>query len=428
MTTPLHVLGLRAENFKRIQLVDIAPDGNVVVLSGKNAQGKTSVMDALWITLGGRAGSTGTDVTNPIRDGQDEASVSIDLGPIHIAGDPHERELRATRTWKRNDAGDVTSTLIVESKDGKLGSPQKVLDALIQHAGFDPLAFSRMSDREQVAALSAVVTFPEGFDPDEHDRVSAAIFAKRTDVNRREKEQRAQVEGMPQHPGAERVDVSAVMEELSATERRNQDRYDLERARDLSRTTADRLAAEVERAQAAHAEELERLERFANQLAKQPEHVDVQPLRDRIATAGDANERVAANERRAQAAAQHAATKAEANDLTKQLDERAKAKAAALASVRMPIAGLSFEDGLVTYLGQPLRQASGAEQVEVSTAIAMSGDPRLRVVTIRDASLLDSEHRAIIERMAADRDWQVWLEVVDESGTGGIIIEDGTNR
>jgi hypothetical protein len=31
----------------------------------------------------------------------------------------------------------------------------------------------------------------------------------------------------------------------------------------------------------------------------------------------------------------------------------------------------------------------------------------------------------LIEEMAAEQDFQVWIERVDESGTVGVVIEDG---
>ena len=58
-------------------------------------------------------------------------------------------------------------------------------------------------------------------------------------------------------------------------------------------------------------------------------------------------------------------------------------------------------------------------------AVAMAINPDLRVVIIRDGSLLDTKHMAVIEQMAKDKDFQVWMEIVDESGEVGVYIEDG---
>lgn len=64
----------------------------------------------------------------------------------------------------------------------------------------------------------------------------------------------------------------------------------------------------------------------------------------------------------------------------------------------------------------------------MSVAIAMASNPKLRVLRIKDGSLLDKASLALLESMADDRDYQVWIERVDTSGTVGIIMEDGTAR
>lgn len=57
--------------------------------------------------------------------------------------------------------------------------------------------------------------------------------------------------------------------------------------------------------------------------------------------------------------------------------------------------------------------------------MAMALNPTLRVIRIDDASLLDSDHMAMMEAMAAEQDYQIWAEIVDESGKVGIYIEEG---
>jgi len=49
----------------------------------------------------------------------------------------------------------------------------------------------------------------------------------------------------------------------------------------------------------------------------------------------------------------------------------------------------------------------------------------LKVIRILDGSLLDSTNMNLIKEMAQGQDYQVWVEVVDESGKVGITIENG---
>ena len=73
----------------------------------------------------------------------------------------------------------------------------------------------------------------------------------------------------------------------------------------------------------------------------------------------------------------------------------------------------------------PFEQASDAERLRASCAIAMRGDAKLRVLRVRDGSLLDPDSLALLREMAEAADYQVWVEQVDVSGKIGIVIEDG---
>ena len=98
----MRVIELRAENYKKLLAVEIHPDPNIQVISGANAAGKSSVLDAIWAALGGSDMAKGTGTTEPIRHGQGKANVFLDLGDI-----------RVTRKWTKS-----SSTLVVENKDG----------------------------------------------------------------------------------------------------------------------------------------------------------------------------------------------------------------------------------------------------------------------------------------------------------------------
>lgn len=97
----------------------------------------------------------------------------------------------------------------------------------------------------------------------------------------------------------------------------------------------------------------------------------------------------------------------------------------AIARAKLPVVGIGFGDGVVTYNGIPFDQSSSAEQLRVSMSIAMAANPKLRVIRIIDGSLLDDDSLSAIAEMAQEGDYQVWIERVDTSGKIGIVIEDG---
>ena len=100
-------------------------------------------------------------------------------------------------------------------------------------------------------------------------------------------------------------------------------------------------------------------------------------------------------------------------------------KAAAISLAKMPVAGLSLGDGEVMLNELPFEQASDAERLKVSIAIAMAMNPKLRVIRIRDGSLLDENSMKAIAEMAHEGGYQFWVERVETSGKVGIVLEDG---
>ncbi|MEN0084033.1 MAG: AAA family ATPase [Leifsonia sp.] len=407
---PLTIKHFHAENYKRLVVVDVAPDGNVVTIAGRNAQGKTSVLDAIWAALAGGEASRATQ--QPIREGQDTAVVRLDLGEIIV-----------TRRWTKDDAG----TLTVESADGaRFSSPQKLLDEMLGRRAFDPLAFVRQSPKEQVATLVSTVELP--FDPEELERRRKGVYDQRTEVGRDVAKLEAQLAAYPDDDPtlpAEEQSASALLIEADHARQSN---AEIDRAIDdlaAAESAVERALDALEFAQrAADKAQADLSDRHAT-LKQLPERIDITEITGRLEGLEATNRNIRAQKERAHVAAQLAAAKEKRTQHTLKLNEIEKAKADALAAVEFPVPGLSFDDAGVTLNGIPLSQASSAEQLRVSVALAMAANPKLRVLRIMEGSLLDSESMQIISDLAAENDYQVWVEVVDESGKVGVVIEDG---
>lgn len=409
----LQIINLHAENYKRLKAVDITPEGNVVFIGGRNAQGKTSVLDAIWAALAGGEASRAT--AQPIRDGQDTAVVRLDLGDYIV-----------TRRWTKDDSG----TLTVESPEGaKFGTPQKLLDSVIGARAFDPLAFTRMSAKEQVAALVGMVDLP--FDPEVLERERKGVFDTRTEVNREVTRLEGQLAGFPAPdaslPEAE-VSVSALLAEADAAREQNariDAAFDELARRQSAREAAERaVAAAQEALRGAQQAEHEHLAAYK----ALPDPIDTSAITSRLGDVEQTNARIREQQQRAAVAAELSERKERAAQHTLALQGIEKRKADALAAVEFPVPGLSFDESGVTFNGIPFSQASAAEQLRVSVALAMAANPTLRVLRILDGSLLDDDSMRIIAELAAENSYQVWVEVVGETGGVGFVLEDGEVR
>lgn len=404
----MKVIKLTAENIKRLKAVEVTPDGNTVVISGKNGAGKTSVLDAIWFALGGKNATK--DTPHPIREGQDEAKVVLDLGDLIV-----------TRTWK----GEKTA-LKVESVDGaRYPSPQKMLDELVGRLSFDPLEFSQLPQREQREVLLSLVRLP--FDPVDWEKRRKDLYEERTHVGREVASARARVDDttVSVAPPTSEVSVSALMQELREVEQRNREREDAERVVEHAENNVAALRTRLERVQAELAEAVTAHERAMFGLDEMAEPEDTDDLQAQLDRAEEDNRQYRAAQDHLKAQGDLDEHQAVYKQLTDALNDMDREKAEAIEQADMPIEGLGFNEDGVTYDGLPFKQCSAAEQLRISVAMAMAMNPNIRVIRITDGSLLDSDNMKLIEQMADTDDFQVWLERVSDSGDVGIVIEDG---
>lgn len=455
----MKIIRLRTENFKKIVLVDITPDGNVIKLTGPNGSGKTSVLDSFVVAMAWKH----NQCPKPVREGEKEASVHIDLGDYVV-----DRVFTDT---------DKQPPVVVRAKsNGVVGksirSPQDLLDRLLGDLTFDPLAFARMKPAEQYEELRRIVKL--GPELDEFDKLNEKAYAERTGLNRMAKDAEAEARSIDVSDDlpAERVNVAQLAEEMEAAGKHNTDiekrkigraahEEKIKSLNDKAAEMRERLPAaltEVWNRRDATVKELEeRIARVRNDAMNEAERVraqfekgidqcvseslvisgklagappipeprDVFGIKESIANANYVNAGIDARERREQKEREAGTWKRKAQELTEEMEKRTKQKMDMIAAAKMPIPGLSLENGVVTFHGMPFEQASSAEQLRVSVAVAMAANPTLRVLRIKDGSLLDSKSWQLLAEMCKENDFQVWVEVVDESGQIGIVMEDG---
>lgn len=426
----MKIISLQAENVKRLVAVQITPEGNLVQITGRNGAGKTSVLDSIWWALSGASHIQAA----PIRKGAAEARIRLDLG-----------ELKVTRTFRRKEDGGATTSIIVENADGaRFPSPQKMLDSLLGELSFDPLAFARMEPRGQLEALRRFV--PE-VDFAAVDAANKVDYDNRTALNRQAKDARTQAsliivpEGAPE----ESVDEQALVDELAAAGevRAHIERRQLARAQAAEQVqkhlasipTHEARIRELEAEIASQLQSIDTAKTAAAELQARldaapplPELPDVSQLQQRIAEARRINQAVEARRRQIEANARAEEIEAQASALTRAIEDRKAAAAAAIAAAKLPVAGIDLGQDGVLLNGVPFDQASDAEQLRTSVAIAMAANPKLRVIRIRDGSLLDEEAMKLLAQMADEHDMQVWIERVDSSGRIGFVLEDGHVR
>lgn len=402
-----NIVSLQVSNVKKLTAVSITPAGNVVTIGGRNGQGKSSVLDAITMALAGMASAP----EEPIRRGAKRAQVVLKTDDLVI-----------TRNFTPSG-----STLEIRGADGAVvRSPQTLLDSLCSTVAFDPLAFSRAKPAEQAAQLRALV----GLDTSEIDKERAHHYAERTQVNRDLKAAEALLSTMPAKQ-VERVNVDEVLEELEVAERDNARHRELHAAAQraaeayvMAEAAVEAARKQLEEAEAA-AEVARKADLEAEAKAQKSTLLDVGPLKMKISDAAELNRQADAWEARANQIAKVERLRADAQALTSQMELLDEKKSRILEAVTMPVPGLSVDGDVVHFNGIPLSQASSAEQLRVGTAVACAMNPKLKVMIIRDGSLLDDDSMSLIAEMAVEHGAQVWVEVVRSDDSVSVVIEDG---
>lgn len=420
----MKIVKLESSNIKKLKAVQIEPSGNVVVVGGANGAGKSSVLDSIAYCL---AGKNRIDA-QPIRSGESKAEIVVETETLVVR-----------RSFSKSG-----TRLEVKSKDGaKFPSPQAMLDELCGELTFDPLAFARMPSKAQAETLRRLT----GLDFAELDGQRAKLFEERTLANRDLKRVEAALTEAPHHDDvpAEELSLEDLSKELKRRQEHNtanrRQRQSFEQLRGLV-TNRKRDLAHIEDKINDLKRQLEALEADRARHQKNIDEVNEQgrskaaevkglvdldewEVNQKIVDVGTINAKVRANLRRAELQKERDQHAAESQRLSNAITAIDQQKAEQLAAAKLPVPGLAFDDDGVTLAGVPFSQASSAEQLRTSVALGISAHPKLRVLLIKDGSLLDAESLKLIAEMAAASDCQLWIERVGDGSEVSVLIEDG---
>lgn len=422
----MKITTLEVTDYQRVRQVEIHPgERALLVLGGENTAGKSSILSALEVAFGGKrhAGPA------PVRHGENSAHITVELD---------DGALRIERKIGR----DGKHTLEVREDGVRRKSPQKMLDDLVGARFLDPLLFLQADAKTQREMLLGVAKIEVDLNALAKQREDA--FERRRDVNRELTRMRTQREELGQ-PEAESPGVSADdahREYRRATELRDK-RVHAETEIQRIDARGKQIAADIKELQA----RLEKLNGERDELKEKwkttKAEIDELPTLDALndaaqlardkmddavaaaSTAGGARERNATRTKLDGAIASAQSTYDKHQATIERIDAQKKE---ALEAAEMPIDGLEIAADHVIYAGAPLSQASDAQRLQVSLAIAAALSPQLRDIWVRDGSLLDEKRMAAMREFAEERDLRIWIERVGAGDDDAIIIEDGAVR
>jgi len=412
----MKILKLTAANFKKIRVIEIQANGENVTLSGKNGSGKTSSMDSLWSIL--QYSKAAKKIDNPIRNGEDSAIAKVELGEYII-----------TRKWTQKSS----TVTVIDGQGNKVSSPQKILDDLVGELSFDPLEFSNMTPGKQTEALIALAAI----DVTSFDEAHKNLYSERRDANKDVTTLAAAAKDLVK-PDDDWPDEEVSVSDL-ALRLREMDAVDAAAKKQINdkaiavdkETSLNEQIASLEAQLNAARNELAENASTLLSIVSNPLHISPKEergyLESQISNTDELNKKARDKKLFISKKEEYFTARETAKQADISLKENATNRAAVIASANYPLPGLAIdpENMQLQYEGKSWTDLSTGEQLRVSTAMAMAMNPELRVIFLRNASLLDKDNLAVVTAAAAEQDYQVWIEVVESDEPTALRFVDG---
>ena len=467
MSEGAKITGFSVQDFKRVKLVEIQPTENgLTILGGRNAQGKSSCLDAIAYALGGEAFRP-SDVNN--HESESNAAIKVEINGLTVE-----------RTGKN-------AALKITDARGMRGN-QTLLNDIVGKFALDLGSFMRASDTDKAKLLLKM--FPElEANLAELKKQADEIRASRADNNRDRKRLQAQFDAMPNFPEApaQEINIGDLTDELqkvteeenaAATAKRNLQklidesaRLEIElntkkreeearhaasnhleveygsaateliqeferRKKELKQKFADRanqLANEILvifneqeklKNQIANLEEEEQI--LSSELENKPDYTAVKAeIMTRMQQADETNRQIRANAERAKVYDQMVEVANVTARQTREVEDIENRRTALLQNAKLPLPELSItEDGELLYRGQKWDCMSGSERLKVATAICMKSKPGCGFVLIDGLEAMDAQTLAEFAEFLTEQNMQGIGTIVGEN-SATVIIEDG---
>ena len=417
---------MKIEGYKNISLVELVPDSHMNLVSGKNGAGKSSLIEAMIDAIKGKT-EIGKRPQRKIQAGKDKAVIEVTLGEGDSA-------LKIKRTITQKDV-----YLKAERADGKPVS-QTDLDKLLDSSTINITKLLHLDPKGQIDFVKKVA----GIDTTALENEYKELYAERTVLNRAVKDAKGALNSFGEVEQVSTVSISELLAEIELAEADNRiiQREEIEintldasiKDHDNAIDKANATIAHYEEAIVALKKEIvereasivKTREDVAQRRKALAEEIDVAPLREKVSKAEEINKRASNYEKylKAKEAATTAQKNAEVIDsqMKKVLEDRDRL----INDSKLPFKNVEFDKDLgLVISGIPFNDMSSAQQIKIMSRIYIESNPELKVIYIKDGSLLDPDTLAQIAGMSELKDYQFLVEIVDEV-EGSIIMREGS--
>lgn len=423
----MYLKKVEIKNFKWVKKAEVTFLPVINKITGKNWSGKSTIIDAIlfamvWRTYFGKW----VNMEKLVTKWEERAEIKVKVWDS-------ERTISVTRMI--NQSGDVYLEA-VDSEANKL--TQKDLDALLSQYTIDPLEFSKKSNKEKFELIQQIT----GCDTKDFDEDYKKTYELRTNANAIYRSHKANLESLAESLSydaewnpvkVDRVSVSELMAQLEDVQDHNATirwlavkREAAENRIKANNETIEELKNKIKSLEENNWLDADYIKEYNAEIKKLWWPKDDTTIRSQLQGAEEENKKATNYEKRVDQQKLTDEAQQKATDLDNQVKAIEKAKADKIKSAKMPVDWMEFnEQDWIVIDWIPFDQHSTAQQIIIASRIATFTNPELKVIVIKDWSLLDDDSTAEIEKFAEDNGYQIYMEVVNDWVFGTIIMRQG---
>lgn len=409
---------LEAENVKRIKAVKVEPTpSGLTIIGGNNGQGKTSVLDAITWALGGNK-------YKPSEPQRRESTIPPYLSVELSNGLVVERK------------GKNSSLKVIDPQGNSAG--QALLDEFIAELALDLPKFMTMNNKDKANTLLQIIGVGDKLY--ELEQKEREVYSRRHAIGQIADQKEKYAKEMPYYTDVPDELVSAselikqqqdILAKNGENQRKRENLAQLERDLSYNQNRQQEILDKIAELQRQYddlrtkATELTQDIAIAKKTIEELQDESTAEIEQSIANIEDTNRKIRANLDREKAQDDARDYRDQYAELTNQLDNIRKEKFDLLAGAKLPLEGLSVEDGELTYNGDKWDGMSGSDQLIVATAIVRKLNPKCGFVLLDKLEQMDLNTLQSFGKWLEQEGLQAIATRVSTGDECSIIIDDG---
>ena len=407
----MKVTEFKIENVKKVRTVELDCTGeSLTIIGGKNAQGKTSVLDAIVFALGGNKFKP-SEYKNTDTVGDPSIVVKFDNGII------------VERSGKNG------SLKVTDENGQKAG--QALLNEFVSQFALDLPKFLNSNDKDKAKILLDVIGVEkELYEIEQREQTiynERHAFGINVDQKKKYAAELDYYEDMPEIPLQSKELLNKIKDIMSQNAENRRLHDNLKQISYSCHIKSEEVAELVKKLKSAR-QELAELENQLN-IAKEveiPEDKDTDDIQAQIDRMEDDNTMIRANLEKQKAEEDANDGKKKYDLITADLESVRQEKMKLLQNADLPLPGLSIIEGVLAYNGMKWDCLATSEQLKIAVSIVQKLNVKCQFVLMDKLEQMDIDTMNEFGTWLKEQGLQVIATRVSTGDECSIVIEDGS--